>query len=144
MELNLLLLPLIGGYYFVTTWNFTRYPSLRESGQRLVFRSAFVAVWFAVVAKICIEVLNWCCPAVGTTWKLFLPVDYLGTASLAFLTAITMPHVLNLAGDRKFAFKPNWLLSRDEAVRRAVKDTNDNLEQLLLQRMFLLLACGRS
>lgn len=129
------MLPLIGGYYFVTTWNTTRYPSLRESGQRLVFRSAFVAVWFAVVARICIEVLNRCCAAIGTTWKMLVPFDYFGTASLAFLTAIVLPHVLNLASDREWRYRPNWLLSRDEAVRRAVRDTNDNLEQLLLQAM---------
>lgn len=33
------------------------------------------------------------------------------------------------------AHRPNWLLSRDEAVRRAVRDTNDNLEQLLFKAM---------
>ena len=135
MDLNLLLLPLLGGYYFVTTWNHTRYPSLRESGERLVYRSAFVAVCFAFLGRLCIEVLNRCCAAVGTTWKMLVPFDYFGTACLAFLTAIVLPHVLNFVGDREWRYRPKWLPSRDEAVRRAIQDTNDNFEQLLFQAM---------
>lgn len=40
----LLFLPLIGGYVFTTHWNYTRYKSAVEEGQRLYFRAAQFAV----------------------------------------------------------------------------------------------------
>lgn len=35
----LLILPVIGGYYFANNWNFTRFHSVREEGHRLYFRA---------------------------------------------------------------------------------------------------------
>ena len=44
MSLGLLLLPAVGGYWFLTNWNYTRYQLERDSGYRLLFRSAIVGI----------------------------------------------------------------------------------------------------
>ena len=48
----LLFLPLVGGYIFARTCNFTRYKVPREDGHRLYFRSGFwgVALFIAALA----------------------------------------------------------------------------------------------
>ena len=36
MPFDVLLLPLLGGYIFISNWNYTRFEAKRYSGQRLV------------------------------------------------------------------------------------------------------------
>ncbi len=53
----LLLLPLVGGYYFATWSNFCRYRSAREEGHRLYFRAAFygsILFVFAIFIRACL------------------------------------------------------------------------------------------
>src|SRR5260221_1246999 len=45
----LLLLPLVGGYIFARTCNFTRFKSFREEGHRLYFRAVFYGVFLLAV-----------------------------------------------------------------------------------------------
>lgn len=52
----LLILPLVGGYYFANWARFSRYRSSREEGHRLYFRAAFYAT-FLFVAAIVLRVL---------------------------------------------------------------------------------------
>jgi hypothetical protein len=46
---NVLLLPLLGGYLFITHWNRTRFHTKRYSGERLIFHSAIAGVVFLEV-----------------------------------------------------------------------------------------------
>lgn len=52
MELNVLLLPLLGGYFFYLTFHGTQYYARRCSGQRLLFNSAIVGVALLVIARL--------------------------------------------------------------------------------------------
>lgn len=49
MPFNLLLLPLLGGYIFISHGNHTRFDARRYSGERLVFHSALAGVVFLVL-----------------------------------------------------------------------------------------------
>jgi len=46
MPFNVLLLPLLGGYLFLTHWNRTRFDTKRYSGERLIFHAAVAGVVF--------------------------------------------------------------------------------------------------
>lgn len=52
MELNVLVLPLLGGYFFYFTFHGTAYHARRCSGQRLLFNSAIVGVALLVAARV--------------------------------------------------------------------------------------------
>lgn len=52
MELNLLLLPLLGGYYFYTHFNGTAYYAARCSSQRLLFGSAIAGLIFLLAGRL--------------------------------------------------------------------------------------------
>ncbi|MGA9918886.1 MAG: hypothetical protein WBR17_40790 [Paraburkholderia sp.] len=51
MELNVLVLPLIGGYRFYTKFNWTAYGAARCSNQRLIFDSSLIGLGFLVGAR---------------------------------------------------------------------------------------------
>lgn len=52
MELNLLFLPLLGGYLFYTRWNFTKYTARRCGRERLFFHAAAFGLCLLLVARI--------------------------------------------------------------------------------------------
>jgi len=47
---NVLLLPLLGGYVFITYWNHTRFSARRYSGERLLIHAALAGVFLLVVS----------------------------------------------------------------------------------------------
>jgi hypothetical protein len=51
VELNILILPLIGGYRFYTKFNWTAYEAARCTNQRLLFNSALIGLVFLVSAR---------------------------------------------------------------------------------------------
>ena len=53
MSLALLVLPAVGGYWFVTHFNFTRFQAVREPGYHILFRSVlFGILWYCVAAAV--------------------------------------------------------------------------------------------
>lgn len=50
---TILLLPLVAGYAYVTTFFFTQYLAARETGYRLYFRAAFYGLWLFMLACLC-------------------------------------------------------------------------------------------
>ena len=48
--LGLLLLPAVGGYWFLTHFNYTRFQSVRDSGYHVLFRSAVVGIVLYCIA----------------------------------------------------------------------------------------------
>src|ERR1041384_6262475 len=51
MPFNLLILPLLGGYIFVTMCWRTRFETLRADGQRLIIKAAFSGVLLLLIAS---------------------------------------------------------------------------------------------
>lgn len=52
MELNILLLPLLGGYAFYLKFNGTAYHAARCSSQRLIFSSAIFGLVLLLIARL--------------------------------------------------------------------------------------------
>ena len=95
MNLGLFLIPILGGYWFLTHWYFTKYSALRESGYHLFFRSAFAGVLLSFFARFLIYLLNLYFPWIGTLWKSVMPYDYYGTAILSVILGFLLPFALN-------------------------------------------------
>ena len=56
-NLFLLIIPLVGGYLFLSILNLTKYKIIRTAGYRLFFLSAFVGIVLLIIAKIIIKFL---------------------------------------------------------------------------------------
>jgi hypothetical protein len=118
---NVLLLPLLGGYFFISYWNFTRFDTNRYSGERLLFHAATAGSVF-LVASFCVTALVASrYPEIGTAWRKLVPFDYSGTSLLAFIMGVLLWWPLN---------KLKWF-NRDVQARKTIENWNDFLEMML-------------
>jgi hypothetical protein len=118
---NVLLLPLLGGYFFLICWNCTKFNTSRQSGHKLIFHAAaagllFLGIAFGVVAFI---ISRW--PHCAVWWQSIVPFPYLGTSLLACVLGMALPWPLN--------FIP--FFRKEESAQRAIERANDHLEILL-------------
>jgi hypothetical protein len=98
MPANLLLLPLLGGYWFVHFCHFFRFRAQRQDGYRLLLESAFAGVLLTAAARLIVVLLsslNELIP-VREFWNEYIPLPFAGTATGAFLLGIVSPFVVNL------------------------------------------------
>lgn len=124
MPFNVLLLPLLGGYVFITNWNRTRFNTKRYSGERLLFHAAIAGVLLLVIAFASVRALEWWIPSAGAGWRSAIPFSYSGTSLLAFLFGTTLWWPLN-----------RWWFSIENEARRTIQEWNDFLELLLERAM---------
>ena len=123
MPFNLLLLPLLGGYFFITYWNYTRFDAIRYSGHRLLFHSAAAGVVFLILS-FCVTRLSvgqW--PELGWRWRELVPFEYSGTSLLAFLMGISFWWPLN---------QLKWF-EREMQAQNTIESGNDYLEMMLAE-----------
>jgi hypothetical protein len=120
---NVLLLPLLGGYIFITYWNRTRFHVKRYSGERLIFHAALAGVFFLGVSYVVIRILTSTMPATYSAWHAQVPVAHSGTAIGALLLGVS-------------AWIPlNWFFKRPAEINRTIEVWNDYLEMLLKQAL---------
>jgi hypothetical protein len=121
MPFNLLLLPLIGGYFFISKWYRTKYYVLRKDKERLLFDSATAGVILlflaSAVASLCeyFEWFQW----INHLWHYIVPMKSSGRSAIAFLIGITAWKLLNIIYDNK------------REVDRVILDKNEPLELML-------------
>lgn len=129
----LLLLPLVGGYFFVKNCILTSYEVARESGHRLYFRAIFVGFALVFVALVLHVAL--------ISWAPYASVQQLAADITAPLFDGTEPRISDLATVCIVAlllgvvgWRPlNWILPRDPFLERAVRD--HGVEKLLLDAL---------
>lgn len=120
MPYNVLLLPLIGGYVFITYWNPTRFNAKRYSGERLLIHAALAGLLFLAISYVFMQSVAAWRPDVYAWWHARVPFPHTGTSLLALLMAAFLWWPLNLS----FCRRPKY-------VRRAIEEWNDYLEILL-------------
>lgn len=123
MPFNVLLLPLLGGYVFISTWNRTRFDARRYSGHRLIFHSAIAGAVFLALAFAGKTMVAHERPDLYVTWRSWVPYPGTGTATGAFLVGVVAPRVLNL------------FQKREDQASAVVERWGDFLEILLLRAM---------
>lgn len=123
-SLPLLLLPLIGGYFFIHLTYITRFRAQGLSKYRLLFESAFAGMIWLLASYILIRVAlrvnalpdDWL-----VAWKQYAPFSYGGTALGSLLLSFLVPLVINLA------------INRDRSVEFAVRRQGDDLMLLVAE-----------
>ena len=105
MPWNLLIFPLIAGYYFITKCWFLRFYHLRIERQRLIFNSTIAGIFFLFISFIITIILSRFTKADNAFEAVFPKIEYLGTSILSFILAVVAAHILNLftnKNDRNF------------------------------------------
>lgn len=123
MPYNLLLLPLLGGYIFVSKFGRLRYYTLRVDGYRLLMHSAVAGAILLLLASVLAELVigkPWAIRA-SQSWLRVVPYAYSGRAAIAFLLGAVGWIPLNLV--------PAW--RREHQVPLVIQDKDDPLEMLL-------------
>lgn len=123
MPFNILLLPLLGGYVFISYWNVTRFDAKRYRGERLLFHSAIAGLVFLLIAFAFTNQIAARWPGAQAWWKGHIPFGYSGTSLLAFMLAALTWIPLN------------GLFDREKQAKKAVEDWGDFLEMLLNRAM---------
>lgn len=124
MGLGLLLIPTLGGYWFLTRLYYTRYGVLRDSGYHVLFKSAIAGCSLFVVSRLAvIFLLSPLFPYIGKIWKSYVPFDYSGTVTLSVLLGGVLPIVINL------------FYCREKAARRIARESGDLIELIIRENI---------
>jgi hypothetical protein len=123
MPFNLLILPLLGGYVFITYWNFTRFGARRYSGERLLLHAALAGVFWLVISYLAVHLIESRWPTAPARWREIVPFAHSGTSLGALLLGVTAWIPLNL------------VFSRKTEHRRTIRKWNDYLEELIDQAL---------
>ena len=121
MSFAVLLIPAVGGYWFLTHWNYTRYQTARDAGYHILFRSAFAGVVLYGLARLIILALE--CRWQGTIQS--IDQDFLGPYAsdvvLSIILGFLLPRLLNRFYDS------------DKGAGRAARDNGDQVELLITE-----------
>lgn len=123
MGLGLFLVPVLGGYLFLTGLHYTRYDILRKSGYHLFFQSAIAGCVLVGVARPMVVLLNDGLPGVGALWKSHVPFDYSGTVALSVLLGFVFPYVANR------------FYGKEKAERRAATENGALIELIISESL---------
>lgn len=123
MEFDVLILPLVGGYYLLTHAHRFKYYHQRLSDQRLIFNSviAGTTLWIsAFVLTYFVEEFNGCQRVKPLAAYFGLQMDYLGTSMMALAISLGLVYFDNrfVHGERK-------------AIEMAIDKIGTHLEKLL-------------
>ena len=98
MNLGLLLIPALGGYYLLARSYITRYWVARRSGYALFFSAAIAGVVLLAAARLAATSLSHfdALSSAAAWWSTFAPFEYANTVLVSALVAITMAEGVNL------------------------------------------------
>ncbi len=96
MPFDLVLLPLLGGYWFVSLCHLFRLSVSKHAGERLVFAAATAGIVLAAAAWTIVSILVANFPTLQINWHAFIPWQYSGTAFGAFLLGPASALIVNL------------------------------------------------
>ena len=126
MPFNLLLFPLVGGYYILIRFEYLRYVQYRLENQRILLNSAFAGIILLVTCFIIRAIINIFFPELILYISEQLPIraPYFGTTSFSLVVAVFATEIANLFVDRK------------KAIKRSLKKSGNELELLMSSSFF--------
>ena len=123
MGLGLFLVPVLGGYLFLTNLHYTRYGVLRKSGYHLFFQSAIAGGVLVAVARPVAVLVNDNLPQISALRTHYVPFDYSGKVALSVLLGFILPYGVNL------------LYGKEEAERRAATESGALIELVISESL---------
>lgn len=121
MGLALLLLPAVGGYWFLTHWNYTRYQAVRDSGYHVLFRSALFGILLYCVARGITLLSDWLCPPLTLLWDSHVPEPFTSEVMLSLFLGWLSPFGFNL------------FFSTGAGIVKVAWDSGDHFEILVVE-----------
>lgn len=123
MPWNLLILPLVAGYYLLTHSNYFKYKQQRLDKQRLIFDSVLLGIALIVLTFLIRFFVEWKFEAIITTIHAYFPLKtpFLGTAFATLLVSIFIAEVGNRTTHK----------DRNKEIKKAIKSVGNELELLL-------------
>jgi|LakMenE01Jun11ns_1017448.scaffolds.fasta_scaffold9707544_1 hypothetical protein len=119
MPFDLLLLPLLGGYVFVSRFNGLRYEAKRLNGQRLILLSALAGALLLALSYAIVKAIVLIIPQSLLQWRTVFPFNNLGPTAGALILGST-------------AWIPlNFMYHEKTSIERTINKWNDHLETLL-------------
>ena len=101
MGLGLLLVSALGGYWFLTHFNFTRYLAVRSSGYHIFFQSGVVGIVLFAVSYLGILGLEELAPRTESAWASPSPDTFTDAVIVSVLLGLLLPHLFNLFYDER-------------------------------------------
>ena len=127
MSIALLLLPAVGGYWFVTHFNLTKFQAIRESGYHILFRSVLVGIfWYSIAA-----VLVWSLEKFEI-WEATSAIKWLASV---FPQPFTVETVAAIALGGSSPYILNIFYSKERGHIRAAENTGDHMELLVSEAL---------
>lgn len=124
MPWNLLIIPLVGGYFFLTRSYFFRYKYRLLDRQRLLFESVIAATFLLVASYTIILLLK---PYIAehylAIYLKYRPFPYTGTAVLSLVMFLVVTYL------------PNIFLSKEKSMKEAIRSYGTALERLVLEAL---------
>lgn len=126
MPFNLLLFPLVGGYYILIRFELLRYIQYRLESQRILLNSAFAGIILLTCCFVMRGLVNIILPSVIQYLGEHMPVksQYFGTTSFSLVAAVLFTEIANLFVNRK------------NAIKQSLKKAGNELELLMSSSFF--------
>lgn len=120
MPTNLLVLPLLSGFYFLHQCHRFRFRAQTLDGYRLIIQSAYWAVLFLFLGRLLTFALGYLLPLAWLQWwTRFAPIDFLGTG----LCSLGLGPIAGMLWNRR--------LDEEEERDRAIEQYGDSFLNLL-------------
>lgn len=125
MPYNLLIFPLIGGYYFLITSLRYRYQHQRLDRQRLIFNSAIAGTIFLFLSFLIVTAVYNFSPETLPELRSHVPFkqNYLGTSVMSLILAVISAHLSNHNFDRV------------EYIKSLINKSGDGLDSLFFDAL---------
>ncbi|MCX2429766.1 MULTISPECIES: hypothetical protein [unclassified Pedobacter] len=126
MPFNLLLFPLVGGYYILIRFRYLRYIQYRLESQRVLLNSAIAGIMLLAVCFLLRTLFIAIFPETVAYLSTLLPIrtPYFGTTSMSLFVAV---------GATEFA---NLFINRLDAIKKAIFTSGNEFELLLSSSFF--------
>ncbi|RZK66471.1 MAG: hypothetical protein EOO92_25205 [Pedobacter sp.] len=126
MPFNLLIFPLVGGYYILIRFEYLRYIQYRLESQRILLNSAFAGIILLVCCFMLRAIAESIFPDFIESLGALMPVKlpYFGTTSFTLVAAVAFTEIANLFFDSK------------KAIKRSLEQVGNELELMLSTSFF--------
>lgn len=127
MPFNLLLFPIVGGYYVVVRSELYRYEQQRVDRQKLIFNSIFAGIVLLCISWVFTALVSYLFPD-GVQWvrdHYPLNQEYFGTAFCSFLLGVVGTEITN------------YFLDEDSRISRAIDNIGSEFDCLI--RSFIMM-----
>ncbi len=108
-NLVLMIMPLVGGYWFLSNYNRTKYMAYSYTGYRLFLGSAFFGIIFLICAKFIISALL-LTNLIDFISEWFIPTGFNFESALAMIIGIGSPYLLNfnIYKEKRVNYNQKW------------------------------------